>query len=91
MEILAPAGSKESFIAAIKAGADSVYVGLKDFNARKNASNLNMYDLEVLTDYAHVQKVKVYLVLNILIKHEEINDAVQVIAQIAEIGVDAVN
>lgn len=90
MEILAPAGSKESFIAAIKAGADSVYVGLKEFNARKNAANLNIYDLEVLTDYAHSQKVKVYLVLNILIKHEEINDAVRVIAQIAEIGVDAV-
>lgn len=90
MELLAPAGSKESFIAAIKAGADSVYVGLKDFNARKNASNLNIYDLEVLTDYAHSRNVKVYLVLNVLIKHEEVNDAVQVIAQIAEIGVDAV-
>lgn len=90
MEILAPAGSKESFIAAIKAGADSVYVGLKDFNARKNARNLNIYDLEVLTDYAHAQNVKVYLVLNILIKHEEINDVVHIIAQIAAIGVDAV-
>ncbi|MBU2572842.1 MAG: U32 family peptidase [Elusimicrobia bacterium] len=90
MEILAPAGSKESFIAAIKAGADAIYVGLKDFNARKNASNLNIYDLEVLTGYAHSQNVKVYLALNILIKHEEINDAVQIIAQIYEIGVDAV-
>ena len=90
MEILAPAGTKESFIAAIKAGANSIYVGLKDFNARKNANNLNLYDLQVLTDYAHSQKVKVYLTLNILIKHEEINDAVQVIAQISQVGVDAV-
>lgn len=90
MEILAPAGSKESFIAAINAGTDSVYAGLKEFNARKNASNLTMYDLEVLTDHAHAQKVKVYLALNILIKHEEINDVVRIIAQIADIGVDAV-
>ncbi|MCK5582333.1 MAG: U32 family peptidase, partial [Elusimicrobiales bacterium] len=90
MEILAPAGTKESFIAAIKAGANSIYVGLKDFNARKNANNLNLYDLQVLTDYAHSQKVKVYLTLNILIKHEEINGAVQIIAQISQVGVDAV-
>ena len=90
MEILAPAGSKESFIAAINAGCDSVYVGLKEFNARINASNLNFHDLNVLTDYAHSKNVKVYVVLNILLKHEEINDAVKVIAQIAKIGVDAV-
>ncbi len=90
MEILAPAGTKESFIAAIKAGADSVYVGLKDFNARKNAGNLNIYDLQVLTDYAHSQNVKVFITLNILIKHEEINNAVQIIAQISKVGVDAV-
>lgn len=90
MEILAPAGSKESFIAAIKAGADAVYAGLEDFNARINASNLNLYDLEVLTGYAHSKNVKVYLVLNILIKHEEINDAVQMLARISGIGVDAV-
>ena len=89
MEILAPAGSKEAFLAAIKAGADSIYVGLKDFNARKNANNLNFYDLEVLTDYAHSKNVKVYVVLNILIKHEEINDAAKMIAQINQIGVDA--
>ncbi|MEA3306688.1 MAG: peptidase U32 family protein, partial [Elusimicrobiota bacterium] len=90
MKILAPAGTKESFIAAIKAGADSIYVGLKDFNARKNADNLNIYDLQVLTDYAHSQNVEVYITLNILIKHEEINDAVQLIAQISKVGVDAV-
>ncbi|PIU20584.1 MAG: hypothetical protein COT18_01505 [Elusimicrobia bacterium CG08_land_8_20_14_0_20_59_10] len=90
MEILAPAGSKESFIAAIKAGADAVYVGLEDFNARLNANNLNLYDLEVLTGYAHSRNVKVYLVLNILVKHDEISDAVQMIAQVSGIGLDAV-
>lgn len=90
MEILAPAGSKESFIAAIKAGADSVYVGLKDFNARQSAPNLDYHDLEVLTDYAHSRNVKVYVVLNILIKHEEIHDAVMVLYRISRIGVDAV-
>lgn len=90
MEILAPAGSKESFLAAIRAGADSVYVGLKDFNARKSAPNLDLHDLAVLTDYAHSRNVKVYLVLNILIKHEEMNEAVRILSRVAGIGVDAV-
>lgn len=90
MEILAPAGSKESFVAAVEAGADSVYVGLDDFNARKSAPNLDLRDLAVLTEYAHSKKVKVYLVLNILIKHEEISDAVNMLAQAVRAGVDAV-
>ncbi|OIN99621.1 MAG: hypothetical protein COX65_03665 [Elusimicrobia bacterium CG_4_10_14_0_2_um_filter_56_8] len=90
MEILAPAGSKESFIAAIKAGADSVYVGLKDFNARKSAPNLDLHDLAVLTDYAHSRKVKVYLVMNILIKQEEVSGAVRLLSGISGVGVDAV-
>ncbi|MDT8285723.1 MAG: peptidase U32 family protein [Elusimicrobiales bacterium] len=90
MEILAPAGSKESFVAAIKAGADSVYVGLKEFNARQSAPNLDLHDLAVLTDYAHSRNVKVYLTLNILLKHEEINDAVRLLSRVSAIGVDAV-
>ncbi|HBE89159.1 MAG TPA: hypothetical protein DDW67_08485 [Elusimicrobia bacterium] len=90
MEILAPAGSKESFLAAIKAGADSVYVGLKEFNARQSAPNLDLHDLAVLTGYAHSRNVKVYLTLNILLKHEEINDAVRLLSRVSAIGVDAV-
>jgi putative protease len=89
MEILSPAGSKESFVAAIKAGADSVYVGIKNFNARKNANNLNFYDLEVLTNYAHENNVKVYITFNTLIKHEEINDAVSAIDAFSRLKVDA--
>ena len=90
MEILAPAGTKESFIAAIKAGADSVYVGTKKFNARLNADNLNFYDLEVLIDYARQRNVKVFVVFNTLIKHEEMNDAVNTIAAIDRLNPDGI-
>ncbi|MCP4481580.1 MAG: U32 family peptidase [bacterium] len=90
MEILAPAGSKEAFIAGINAGANSIYLGLQDFNARKNANNFNFYDLEVLTDYAHSKNIKVYVTLNILIKHQEVNDVVKILTKITPLGVDAV-
>lgn len=89
MELLAPAGSKESFIAAIQAGADAVYVGIKNFNARINASNLNLYDLEVLIDYAKQNKVKTYITFNTLIKHSEINEAIQTIDSINNLKPDA--
>ncbi|MFH1368801.1 MAG: peptidase U32 family protein [Elusimicrobiota bacterium] len=77
MELLAPAGSKESFIAAVRAGADAVYIGMPDFNARISASPINHYDLRVLTNYAHEKNVKVFLALNTLIKHEEIHEVVK--------------
>ncbi|HRY30628.1 MAG TPA: peptidase, partial [Elusimicrobiota bacterium] len=64
MELLAPVGSKESFITAIRGGAHAVYVGVPDFNARISASPLNLYDLEVLIAHAHEKNVKVYLALN---------------------------
>ena len=72
MELLARVGSKESFITAIRAGADAVYIGVPDFNARISASNINLFDLRVLMDHAKNSGVKVYLALNTLIKHEEI-------------------
>jgi len=90
MELLAPAGTKESFIAAINAGADAIYVGSKKFNARINADNLNFYDLEVLIDYAHSRNVKVFIVFNTLIKHEEINDAVNTLATLDRLHPDGI-
>ena len=89
MELLAPAGSKESFVAAIRAGADSVYMGIDKYNARLNADKLNIYDLEVLTDYAHSKNVKVYLALNTLIKHEEIYDVEKTLEKITPFKPDA--
>ncbi|MFH1715378.1 MAG: peptidase U32 family protein [Elusimicrobiota bacterium] len=89
MELLSPAGSKESFIAAINAGADSVYLGAQKFNARINADNFNYYDLEVLIDYAKKMGVKVYIAFNTLVRHEEINEAVRAITTISRLNPDA--
>lgn len=70
-EILAPAGDKDSFFAAIDSGADAVYLGLTDFSARKSAANFSLENLKDYADYAHILGVKVYVALNTLVKEEE--------------------
>ncbi|MFC1546210.1 peptidase U32 family protein [bacterium] len=90
MELLAPAGSKEAFITAVNAGADAVYIGTKNFNARLKADNVNLYDLEVLIDYARKKGVKVYITFNTLVKHEEINNAVKIIHSINMLRPDGI-
>lgn len=90
MELLAPAGSKESFIAAIRAGADSVYIGVDKYNARLKANVYNIYDIEVAVDYAHSHDKKIYLALNTLIKHDEIDDVVKILYRINKFKPDAI-
>ena len=70
--ILAPAGNKASFLAALAAGADAVYCGLKDFSARMEAKNFSIEELGILTQLAHDKDVKVYVALNSLIKPDEL-------------------
>ncbi|MCK5099358.1 MAG: U32 family peptidase, partial [Desulfobacteraceae bacterium] len=69
--ILAPAGDSESFLAAIAAGADAIYCGLKIFSARMEADNFSVEELSRLTDFAHSKEVKVYIAFNSLIKDGE--------------------
>ncbi len=71
-QILAPAGNRESFLAAIGAGADAIYVGLKEFSARKEAPNFTPGELYPLIDLAHSRNIKVYITLNTLILQSEI-------------------
>ncbi|MCJ8502811.1 U32 family peptidase [Desulfatitalea alkaliphila] len=71
-EILAPAGQKDSFLAALAAGADAVYCGLKDFSARMAAQNFTPAELAALIDLAHDQGAKVYLTVNTLLKSDEL-------------------
>ena len=61
IEILAPAGSQESVIAAVRSGADAVYLGTKDFNARRNADNFDFAALREAVDYCHKHGVKVHI------------------------------
>jgi len=90
LEILAPAGSKDAFIAAVEAGADAVYCGLKDFSARSKASNFTPAEFYNFTNYAHKKNVKVYAAFNTLIKQNEIKEACRQIGLIAQAGADAV-
>lgn len=88
-ELLAPAGSIESLYAAVLSGADAVYLGGNKFSARAYASNFDNETLSKAVDYCHMYGVKVYITLNTLIKESEIDEAVDYIRFLYEIGVDA--
>jgi putative protease len=78
-EILAPAGNKGSFLAALAAGADAVYCGMKHLSARMMAKNFDLEDLACLTQLAHDMGVKVYVALNSLLKPDDLNRAVNLV------------
>ena len=88
-EILAPAGGMESLIAGVRSGANGVYLGVKAFNARRNAGNFDYDELKTAVDYCHKRGVKVYLALNILISDDEWELAYGTVKQALEAGVDA--
>jgi len=90
IELLAPAGTMESFIDAINAGADAVYVGLVSFSARMRARNFTTKTLAYAVPYAHSRNVKVYVAFNTLVKQSELENAVHLLYQLEQIGVDGV-
>lgn len=73
-EILAPAGDEQTAYAALRAGADAIYLGLTRFSARESAENFCVSALERLTREAHLLGTKVYVALNTLIKDDELSD-----------------
>lgn len=89
-EILAPVGSKEMLTAAVRAGADAVYLGLNEFNARRNAENFTLEDLGEAVKYCHIRGVKVYLTLNIILSDKEVKKAVDLTVSAARMGIDGV-
>ena len=89
IELLSPAGSMDSLRAAVQNGADAVYLGYGDFNARRNAKNFSVEELQEAVSYCHVRGVQVHLTLNILISDREMRQAAEVIRVAAELGVDA--
>ncbi|WP_297826355.1 U32 family peptidase [uncultured Desulfovibrio sp.] len=82
-EILAPAGDAPSFLAALAAGADAVYLGLKHFSARMQAENFGLAELSRLTDLAHAENARVYVAMNTLIKPGESAAAYRLAARLA--------
>ena len=89
-EILAPAGAYEQLRAAVICGADAVYLGAGNFNARRNAGNFTDEDLQDAVKYCHLRKVKVYVTLNTLIFDKELPELYETVKSIAESGADAV-
>ena len=75
IEILAPAGSFENLKTAILSGADSVYFGLSNFNARRNAENFSSFeDIKEAVDFCHLRGKKAHVTLNTLVYDNEIQD-----------------
>ena len=81
-EILAPAGNKAAFLAALSADADAIYCGLKQFSARMAAENFTIPELAQLTRLAHDRNTAVYVTINTLIKPDELDDAGQLVDQL---------
>src|SRR5919108_341266 len=89
-ELLAPAGDWDAMRAAVANGADAVYFGLSDFNARHRATNFTLAELPQVIDYLHSHNVRGYVAFNTLIFSDELAAAAQSLAAIAEAGADAV-
>lgn len=88
IELLAPAKDKKTAFAAIDCGADAVYIGSPKFGARVNASN-SLDDIKDVVEYAHKFRVKVYVTINTIMSDDELREAVELIYQLYDIGVDA--
>ena len=88
MKILSPAGNFECLKAAINAGADEVYLGVKNFNAR-NIEGFSIETLKEAVDLAHIHNAKVNLTVNILFNNNELQDALNLIIDAYNLGVDA--
>jgi putative protease len=89
-ELLAPAGSLEAFFAAMDAGADAVYTGLKAFSARAKARNVTLDELSGMVNYSHERGRKVYVTLNTLVKERELPALAETLADLEGLGIDAV-
>ena len=89
-EILSPAGSWESMVAAVQNGADAVYLGVGTFNARRSAKNFAPEDLLAAVRYCHLRGAKVYLTLNTLLGDRELAEAADLLRLASRCGVDSV-
>ena len=90
LELLAPAGSMEAVTAAVQNGADAVYFGYGDFNARRSARNFTREEAAAAVAYCHLRGCKVNLTLNTLLTDRELPKAAEIAAHASDIGVDAV-
>lgn len=89
-EILAPAGTEEQLCAAVRTGADGVYMGYGSFNARAGAENISAESLKSAVMYCHERNVRLYVAMNTLVKDCELGDALYAAEDICQSGADGV-
>ncbi len=89
IEILSPCGGFDSVVAAVRSGADAIYLGAKDFSARASAENFDYEQLKKAVDYCHIRGVLVYLTLNTVIFDRELEKSKETIICAAKAQVDA--
>ena len=88
-ELLAPAGGPKPFYAALAAGADAIYCGMGSFNARRKADNFTDDAFETACRAAHLAGARVYVTVNIVIKDEEMSEALSLVDRCWRLGADA--
>ena len=90
IELLAPVGNWEALEAAVKNGADAVYLGGKDFSARQYANNFDREELTKAVNFCHIRDVKVFITVNTLVTNEELRNLSQYLSFLYHIDVDAI-
>ena len=90
VELLAPVGDWNCLKAAVQNGADAVYFGVEQFNARMYAANFNVEDMKQVIDYCKLRNVKTNLTLNTLLENCEFDNAVDLAKEAYKAGVDAI-
>lgn len=90
-ELISPVQDFASLNAAINAGADAVYFGLKEFSMRANAKNFDLNEIKKVIDICHKNKIKAYLTLNTIIYENELEKIKRILKKIKEYGIDAVH
>ncbi|MDY5730952.1 MAG: U32 family peptidase [Eubacteriales bacterium] len=89
-ELLAPAGNMQALQAAVKAGADAVYLGMQAFGARAGAGNFSLEELQTARNFTAIHGVKIYITLNTLIKEKELKSLIPMLYALGDIVPDAV-
>lgn len=88
-ELLAPAGGEAQLRAAVQSGADSVYMGGYNFNARQSAKNFTPEQMREMIDYCHIYGVKTHIAVNTLIKEKELPELLDYAKGLNDMGADA--
>src|SRR3989344_6053661 len=89
-ELMSPVGNWEMLKAAVDAGADAVYFGIKNLNMRVNAKNFTVDDLKKITEFCHKNNVKTYLTLNIIVYENELKDVEVVLKAAKQANIDMI-